>query len=94
MSLKFPITRYRPAKTADGEGGFTEVLGAGITIYGIIQIHQNKTSLLCDPNEDVKVNDVLVAATAQYRAGGSMLVPGTRWRSVELERIERPIVPL
>jgi hypothetical protein len=93
MSLKNPITRYRPTRTPDGEGGFEEALGAAFTIYGCIEIHKDKTVLLCEIHESVEVGDILVADGAQYRVMGSERVLGTRKKSCALERVERPIVP-
>jgi hypothetical protein len=93
MSLKNPITRYRPTRTPDGEGGFTETLGAAFTVYGSIQTHADKTELIAEIHESIEVGDILVADGAKYRVLGGQAVLGTRKKSYKLERVERPIVP-
>jgi len=93
MPLKFPVTRYRPTLASDNEGGFTETLGSGLTVYGSLPLHNNKIVFICDMHEDVIVGDVIVAEDARYRVADSERVMGTRQKRCGLDRVERPIVP-
>jgi|CXWL01.1.fsa_nt_gi hypothetical protein len=93
----FPLNRYRPTKTSDGQGGFTEALGVALVVFGSMQVHENKTTLLVDSYEDVLVADQIgvqeesTSTEALYRVVNSERMLGTRWRRLTLERIERPI---
>lgn len=94
----YPVARYRPTRTPDGEGGFTEALGTGLTVYGTIEFHSDKTSLLLDAEEDVLVGDIIGVSDdgrpeARYRVTISKRLGGTRYRTLTLERLDRPIAP-
>jgi len=93
MSLKIPISRYRPTRVSDSEGGWTETLGTALTIYGAIRLHENKTMLACDRHEDVRDGDILVAEQGSYRVMSVERVMGTRLTAYSVEKIDRPIVP-
>lgn len=93
MPLKFPVTHYRPTRASDNEGGFTETLGSGQTVYGSLPLHNSKIVFICDMHEDVIVGDLIVSENASYRVQGKERVMGTRHSRFELERVERPIVP-
>jgi hypothetical protein len=92
MPLKHPTLRYRPTRTPDGEGGFTETLGASVTIYGAIELHKNKTVLICEIHDDVDTGDVIVAEGGRYRVTQEIeRVMMSRLKRVGIERMERPI---
>jgi len=99
MAFHQPFKRYQPLKAGDGEGGHTETLGSALTVFGSIQVHQNKTSVLIDKYDDVKVGDIIAvaeeasASEAQYRVTDSELMSGTAWRRLSIERMARPIQP-
>ncbi len=92
-------TRYRPTKTSDTEGGFTETLGTAYPFYGIVQIHKDPATMLTDKDHDVIVGDIVAIAedsshnSAQYRVKADVFMHGTRMRQLTLDRIERPITP-
>lgn len=92
MAFKHPASRYRPTKTSDGEGGFTETLGVAVTVYGAIELHKNRTVFICEIHDDIQTDDVLVVEGANYRVGQDIEnVMGSRIKQVGLERMERPI---
>lgn len=97
--FKQPLDKYRPTKTTDGEGGFTDALGTATTIYGSIEIHKETTSLVVDKDEDVIVGDFIKVAEestmteALYRVMDSIYTHGQRLRRLTLQRSTRPIVP-
>lgn len=93
-----PIIRYRPVKTPDGEGGYTEALGAAYNCFGLIALHENEPWLTVDWYEDVKVEDIVEFAedggnAARYRVTRMDAKPGDRFRRFMLSRQERPIAP-
>lgn len=93
MSMKFPASKYRPTRTSDGEGGFTEALGSASTLYGATKTHNNRVLFICDMHEDVVVGDFIVIESAKYRVVDIERVQATRQKQCGLERVERPIVP-
>ncbi|MCX7805040.1 MAG: hypothetical protein N3A38_07590 [Planctomycetota bacterium] len=98
MPFYHPVLRYRPARESDGAGGFDETPGTAETIYGAIQIHRSRISMLCDADEDVLPGDLIEAAegagaAGSYRVTARVVVPGTRSAVLELERLDRPITP-
>ena len=61
MSMKQAFIRYRPSRTEDGQGGFTETTGDGAVFYGSLEIHEEMTTIEdVDAYEDVQVGDVLL----------------------------------
>ena len=59
MDAKTPITRYRPIKVSDDQGGSTETLAAGVTVFGDLRVHKGRTSFIVDANEDISKEDIL-----------------------------------
>ena len=55
----YPVNRYRPTRIRDGTGGWTDVLGVPVIIYGALQVHKTETLMVVNSGEDVKVNDIL-----------------------------------
>jgi len=88
-----PYTRYRPTRTSQGHGSFTEALGPGYTIYGIIRVHESETSMSVASESTVNVDDIVVVDTAQYRVRGVDELPGSPRKRLRLERVEAPITP-
>lgn len=93
MPVKFPCSKYRPTRAADGEGGFTETLGSASTLYGATKTHNNRVLFICDMHEDVEVGDLIVIESARYRVADVERTQGTRQKQCGLERVDRPIVP-
>lgn len=56
-----PHDHHRPSRTSDGEGGFTESLGAANTLYGAIELYEDKPTMIVRREADVKIGDVIVA---------------------------------
>ena len=57
---RIPYKRYRPTKVSDGEGGFSETLGASSTLYGDVRYHEAETRMVVRKNSDVQIGDVVV----------------------------------
>lgn len=58
--MKIPVTRYRPVRTDDGQGGVTTTDDEGVTIWGVIQVYEDKPTLTgVDVNADVQIGDVI-----------------------------------
>ena len=99
MPLPYPLKRYRPTRVSDGEGGFTETLGTGAVIYGIIEANSNQTTALIELYEDVKMDDILgvtpeeTSTEALYRVKDMSRVLDTVWRQLQLECMDRPVSP-
>lgn len=86
------MTRYRPAKTADGEGGYTETLGTGVTVYGGMSIDDDEVTLVYPEAQDIVVNDIIAAPDGDdYRVMRLIGPTGASKARARLERIERPI---
>jgi hypothetical protein len=92
MAFRCPMTRYRPARNSDGEGGFRESIGTGVTIYAAVELASNKPSAIVDGNEDVVVGDILADENdARYRVTDSHKISGMTLKRLGLERMARPI---
>jgi len=95
----WPLTLYRPTKTPDGSGGFTEALAAGVQLFGWIEVHKAETYAVIDAGEDAQIGDYLdnaaevVGGVARYRVTAITRVPGTAYKRLALERVARPIEP-
>lgn len=59
MELR-PYQRYRPTRTPDGEGGFSQALGAPAQVCGAVRVYQNQVSIIVRREADVRVDDVIV----------------------------------
>jgi uncharacterized protein (DUF736 family) len=89
-----PLTRYRPTPAQDGQGGWTETLGTGTTIYAALKFHENTTTATVDAFEDIAPGDIVATAdAAQYRVSVVTQTPGARWKTLQLERRQRPVSP-
>ena len=57
-----PVTRYRPIKVSDGEGGSTETLAdeGSLTLWAELSFHDDQVLLTnVDRNEDIRVGDII-----------------------------------
>ena len=86
-----PLTKYRPTKTADGEGGFAEALGTAGVLYGAIVVHEGATFVQYRRGEDVEPEDVLLADGEQYRIVGAAGGLRGSWIQAPLEKIDKPL---
>ncbi len=56
--MKIPITRYRPVRTNDGQGGVTTAFDEGVVIWGAFEVYKNEMRVVdVDVREDIKVMD-------------------------------------
>ncbi len=100
MALGNPLTRYRPTRTADGEGGWSEsFVQATYAFFGVLKLHQNRVSVLLDWYEDVRVGDYIAVTddtgpAAFYRVTDRQRLLGAPRAEIGLERVERPIYPV
>lgn len=61
MLTREAVEHYRPVRTTDAEGGYTEALGAATIIYGEVIIHNGQVTLDgVDIYEDIRVGDIIV----------------------------------
>ena len=87
------LTRYRPTRTADGEGGFDDVLGEGYDFYGIVSVHTADLVLIFRHGSDVQMEDVVLAADAYYKIIGRFGPQAAPMQQAFIERVTKPIVP-
>jgi len=87
------VTRYRPSRTADGEGGWTATYSDGATLYGAIRVRQNRTTVVYRNGGDVDAADVIEVDCAYYRVLGKLGPVEGPMREAEVERTSRPITP-
>ena len=106
MRFETPALRYRPVRTTDNIGGFTESFpDQPITLYLDVTLHENKLRCFCDSMEDVIPGDVIVLSDEQipwtsqadkgahYRVRESLVAGRHLVRELVIERMTRPIVP-
>ena len=86
-------TLYRAARTTDGQGGWTSAYSDGVPLFGIAQVHADRTEILCRALEDVRPEDVIEIAGRFYRVLGQTGLPRAGLRTYPLEAVERPFVP-
>lgn len=87
------LTLYTPTKTDDGEGGWTRTLGAGTTIWGLIQVHESELQVLVRTPESVNPEDIILADTKQYRVIGRRGHVTGPYTAYDVQAITKPIVP-
>lgn len=85
--------RYRPTRTADGEGGWTDTYADGVVVYGGITIHHTEIRFTFRNGEDIIPEDIIQVGGGYYRVMGHAANPRGLFASVPVERTERPIVP-
>lgn len=87
-----PVIIYRPVRTADGSGGFSESLSDGVTVYAALQVDDGKVSAVIEASEDVRLNDLvelgegLAPVPGLYRVTSRLLTPNRRFARVELTK--------
>lgn len=81
---------YRPTKTSDGEGGFTETYSTATVLYGGITVHHNRTTFSFRSGEDLRPEDVVLVGAEYYRALAIVENPRGPRQVAEVERTERP----
>lgn len=86
-------TLYRAARAADGQGGWTSAYSDGTPVFGIAEIHSDRTEFLCRAVEDIRPEDVIEIAGRFYRVLGQTSLPRAGLRTHPLEAVERPFVP-
>jgi len=58
--MKTPLKFYRPDKTPDSQGGFTQVPVLIGNIYGNVVVYRGETRVVnVDIHEDVRIGDVV-----------------------------------
>jgi hypothetical protein len=58
--MKVPFDKYRPTRTDDGQGGYTEALSGPDTIWAMMDFYENEEVAYVDEREDVEVGDILL----------------------------------
>jgi hypothetical protein len=92
MAAKSPCTKYRPTRTDDLSGGFTEALGTGTTVYLALIYPDNKVKALVARDEDVIVGDIIICEDGTaYRVTARRSAGGWRDAELDLECTERPV---
>jgi len=84
---------YRPTRTSDGEGGWTDTLGEATALYGAVQIHESEIRISHRYGDDLHVEDIIDAGNAYYRIVALVSATEAPWQMAIAERTERPIVP-
>ena len=87
------LARYRPTRTTDGRHGFNVSYGTAVNLWAVIQPHANVLTISFRAGEDVKVEDVIIAASGCYRVTDIMGHVGGPVQRGAVERIQRPIFP-
>ena len=87
------MAHYRPTKTGDGFGGFTETLAGPTELWGSLTVHEGRVELVFQSGPDLRPEDVLVVASQYYRVlsivGHTM---GPAQKAI-IEATEKPIFP-
>ena len=58
--MKVPLDKYRPTRTSDGQGGYTETLSGPDTLWVVMEFYEGEERAYVDEREDIKVGDILV----------------------------------
>ncbi len=87
-----PMTRHRPFRKPDGEGGYEQGYMDGETIYGGTSFDGEELVLVYPASQDIQASDVIESPGGEYyrviqvqRATGASHVRAT------IEKVERPI---
>lgn len=59
MTPQHPFDHFRPTRTDNGKGGFTEVFVLLGTIYGVLPLHDAESTLITEIHEDFRTDDIL-----------------------------------
>jgi len=86
-----PYNRYRPTRTSDGQGGFTETAGDASTVYGILEYQESEPRFLARRESDIEKGDLIEVAGESYRVTTTRKIDGTDTQEVSLEKVDKPI---
>lgn len=86
-----PYNRYRPTRTSDGMGGFTESAGTAVTVYATMSYQETETRLLARRNSDIQKGDLIDIDGERYRVISQSRQDGTDTQSVLVEKLDRPV---
>lgn len=90
--MKALIYRYRPTRTADSAGGFTESYGDAIKMYASFIIYKESITLEgLHYSEDIDIEDIIKVENAYYRVIDTTKTPSSVCKIVYLQSIEKPI---
>lgn len=83
---------YRPTRTSDNKGGWTDSYASAKAFWGATRIHQGAVILTCGAGADIRPEDVIdTGLNAYYRVTDIVGNPQAPYREAILERTERPI---
>lgn len=85
-----PYTKKRPTRTPDGQGGFTESLPAGGTIYGAVRYQDSRMTMVSRRETDVVKGDFIVIDSEDYRVTDIDQQDGSDFKTVHLEKVAQP----
>ena len=96
MSYMEPYYIYTPTRTADASGGgFTETLKNARQVWGVIAVHQGEIGVSVDRREETRAGDIIIVEEddreEQYRIIGAIGVPGTQYKRITIEKVDKPI---
>jgi hypothetical protein len=88
-----PLSKYTPTQVADGQGGYTETLGAATTLFvSGIKEHEGKETLTVRKVESVAVYDVLQTPDGSYyQVVNIKEIMGAMYKTLVIEKTERPL---
>ena len=90
--MKTLIQRYRPTRTADNAGGWTNAYGTSVSMYGALAVFSNKTMIQgLNFHSDIDMEDILLIEGAYYRVIGADKTAAMTLKSVLVERIDAPV---
>ena len=69
-------------------------LRTGRTIYGVFRIHDAQESFIVARWTDAMPEDIVVIDAAQYRIKRISYISTAPEKSLELQRVDKPIVPV
>ena len=89
--MLIPLTYYRPERAPDGEGGYTETMGDGQTVYGALEVHETRVTATVRASGPLQVADILEAGGACYEVVGFTEAGRSGYRAALLEKRDRPV---
>lgn len=90
-----PFSAYRPIRTANGEGGFSESysISEKFIVYLVVTYHRGEISASARASCSILIGDAVLIDSAYYRVKSIEVSPGEVLKNLVLERIEAPINP-
>lgn len=87
-----PMTRHRPFRTPDGEGGYEQGYTDGETIYGGTSFDGEELILVYPAAQDIQASDVIESPDGEYyRVVQPIGATGASHKRARIEKIKRPI---